>query len=256
MGASPCCSGRPENPDRAFKDSGQFNLSPVTPPPGAGPQCSCSAFKANGSCRHLPPALGGLAREERKPDAEPELEAPKRVVLVQKDRIAWYRERTKSITPRPGKRCGIFLDIDGVVHPLGAWGKDSFCRMQLLQEIVKETGCDIVLSSSWRADDEGVQEINDRLRELAGAGAGEAAELLDVTGPTTSPLNELGNRDQEILEWVKSYASQAGWEQRWLALDDLDLTPSLGAEHAVVTDGEVGLTEPKVREAIEKLKGL
>lgn len=257
-GLASCCLSRerlsglaPEFPQQASTaeqhgDGGGASAS-------GGPRCSCSAFQANGCCRHLPPSLGGvevpLVQQSSKVEED---DAPKRTVVVDAARIAWYRQEGKSLRAARGSKCGVFLDVDGVVHPLGAYGKESFCHLPLLLQILSGTNCDVVLSSSWRMDDEGTQEINDRLREARGGGP--EVELLDITPATRGPLNELGNRDKEILQWMNVHASEVGWGQRWIALDDLDLTEALGEAHAVVTKSDDGLTLEKVREAISKLK--
>eukprot|EP00442_Polarella_glacialis_P035569 CAMPEP_0115149372 /NCGR_PEP_ID=MMETSP0227-20121206/64401_1 /TAXON_ID=89957 /ORGANISM="Polarella glacialis, Strain CCMP 1383" /LENGTH=65 /DNA_ID=CAMNT_0002559527 /DNA_START=37 /DNA_END=230 /DNA_ORIENTATION=- len=58
--ALPCCVGA-RNPGESFQ-----------------PKCSCQAFQAYGSCRHLPPSLGGNCPVPAATAAEPE--DPKREV--------------------------------------------------------------------------------------------------------------------------------------------------------------------------------
>lgn len=43
----------------------------------------------------------------------------------------------------------LFLDIDGVIAPFKSRGLQPGC-LEILKGIVKETGCRIVLSSTWR----------------------------------------------------------------------------------------------------------
>lgn len=173
--------------------------------------------------------------------------------------MAWYmrKERTH-VTARGKNRCGIFLDVDGVMHPFPENHReieDPFCHMALLLQILQATDCDVVLSSSWRMDAQGIQEVNDRLRDATQRG--EEAEVLDVTVlQAREKLNAIGNRDIEILAWVAAHAEEVGWGNRWITLDDLNLAPACGEEHAVVTDYEVGLTPQKVTEAIRKLRAL
>lgn len=68
----------------------------------------------------------------------------------------------------------LFLDIDGVVnkkdnfdrsrHP-GAYPIDSYCAF-LVGRIQLQTGCEVVLSSSWRNHPEGVENVSNRVVKL------------------------------------------------------------------------------------------
>eukprot|EP00930_Biecheleria_cincta_P072539 TRINITY_DN5991_c0_g1_i2.p1 TRINITY_DN5991_c0_g1~~TRINITY_DN5991_c0_g1_i2.p1 ORF type:complete len:309 (-),score=64.00 TRINITY_DN5991_c0_g1_i2:62-988(-) len=269
-----CCAGarpdktfQPACSCQAFKDTGRcrhltaFELASTAPEdlaPRGGASCSCQEFRSSGStCRHLQPRppltlskqTGGTGETL---DIQAKKVAAKRLVTVDDDKVDWYMREDKVVPANAGQRCGVFLDVDGVLHPLGigAGDEDSFCRLPLLQQILAATGAGVVLSSSWRLDREGIQEVNDRMRETG------LKELVDLTPAPKAPLNEIGNRDIDIQKWVAKHAEEVGWGERWLTLDDLDLTASLGEAHVVTTDGEVGLTPAKASEAIEKLRKL
>lgn len=73
----------------------------------------------------------------------------------------------------------LFLDIDGVVNKQDNFNPaiknnlypiDSYCAF-LVGRIQLQTGCDVVLSSSWRSHPEGVQNVSERV-----------VRLLDKTG--------------------------------------------------------------------------
>lgn len=73
----------------------------------------------------------------------------------------------------------LFLDIDGVVNkrenfnPKGMMGPypiDAYCAF-LVGRIVLQTGCEVVLSSSWRHHPDGVKTVSERV-----------VPLLDKTG--------------------------------------------------------------------------
>lgn len=70
----------------------------------------------------------------------------------------------------------LFLDIDGVVNKqenfdrsrgMGLYPIDSYCAF-LVGRIQLQTGCEVVLSSSWRNDPEGVKNVSERVVELLG----------------------------------------------------------------------------------------
>lgn len=87
----------------------------------------------------------------------------------------------------------LFLDIDGVVNKqenfdrskgMGLYPIDSYCAF-LVGRIQLQTGCEVVLSSSWRNDPRGVENVSERV-----------VRLLDVT-PTLR-----GIRGDEIIDWL------------------------------------------------------
>lgn len=68
----------------------------------------------------------------------------------------------------------LFLDIDGVVNKTGNYDRsknmgpypiDSYCAF-LVGRIQLQTGCEVVLSSSWRLHPEGVQSVSERVVRL------------------------------------------------------------------------------------------
>lgn len=90
----------------------------------------------------------------------------------------------------------LFLDIDGVVnkqdnfnpaHNPGPYPVDAYCAF-LVGRIQLQTGCEVVLSSSWRLHPDGVKNVSERI-----------VELLDVT-PTMR-----GWRGDEIKAWLDKH---------------------------------------------------
>lgn len=244
MGVTHCCFSRDE-PDLDGELPQAYKIAAI--PQGWNGH-------ENGSRRETTPRYGdvGLPRTPRVAGASARAMQPPNG--IDPARMAYYMDSEKQVSARSARQCGLFLDVDGVLHPYGAFGKESFCHMELLLQILDATRCDIVLSSSWRMDTEGLQEVNNRLMEARPDV--ENVEILDITERTRGSINRVGNRDIEIAAWVRDHAKEAGWDNRWIALDDLDLTQALGREHAVVTVCEVGLTEDKVAEAIDKLTAL
>lgn len=70
----------------------------------------------------------------------------------------------------------LFLDIDGVVNKqenfdrsrgMGLYPIDSYCAF-LVGRIQLQTGCKVVLSSTWRNDPQGVENVSERVVKLLG----------------------------------------------------------------------------------------
>jgi HAD domain in Swiss Army Knife RNA repair proteins len=177
----------------------------------------------------------------------------------------------------------IFLDIDGVLLPFGGGDDDNnnntkknndddeklFPRrcVESLHRILRATGAQLVLSSTWRMRDD---FINDICR---------GADLPEGFYDTTS-LSIHSLRQWEIADWILNYdkknsrtkifngrtkASSSssmenhryGTEQQicWLALDDEDLLEDekyrdMFVGHVIKTESSVGLTVKDAEEAI------
>lgn len=71
----------------------------------------------------------------------------------------------------------LFLDIDGVVNnhrtpQTDGWPIDPYCAF-LVGKIQLDTGCEVVLSSSWRHSDEGYDIVEKKVVKLLGHTARE-----------------------------------------------------------------------------------
>lgn len=100
----------------------------------------------------------------------------------------------------------LFLDIDGVVNcektfqrHRGVIGIDPYMAF-LVGKIVLDTGCKVVLSSSWRHGKMGMDEVERQV-----------VPLLDRT-----PDSSDGFRGGEIMAWLKEHPEVA----RYAILDD------------------------------------
>lgn len=148
----------------------------------------------------------------------------------------------------------IFLDIDGVLITLKSFGQGkksgrsaqpmSECVEQL-NRIVRETGAGIVLSSTWRYDNDPVELLH-RFRVEAEC-LGATPELIRQT--RGSSLVVVPQRGDEIRQWL---TINEGVE-RFVILDDDDdmgkLKPFL-----VQTTFADGLTAETADDAISLLK--
>lgn len=96
----------------------------------------------------------------------------------------------------------LFLDIDGVCNHTGTFDKavhfpiDKYCAF-LVGKIQLDTGCEVVLSSSWRKlGEEALAEIEKRI-----------VKITDITGTCCS-----GIRGVEINNWINK---NIPWQDRY-----------------------------------------
>ena len=93
----------------------------------------------------------------------------------------------------------IFLDFDGVLAPIRRWDRygdlEPAC-VRVLNEIVAESGADVVVSSTWRHGRTAAE-----LQAMLEA-AGFTGRVVDTT-PTDTPG---GSRGDEISAWLAEHA--------------------------------------------------
>lgn len=140
----------------------------------------------------------------------------------------------------------LFLDFDGVLHPLMRRGLD-FCRLPLLWEILRAAlEVRVVFSTSWR-------EVYrpDEIVEFVTYGGGEDLAHR-IIGQTPSLENEgrYWRRDLEIQSWLDANHHTG----QWLALDDMPEIFSGGHPNLYVVDGTRGLTNEDVFAILEIIK--
>lgn len=134
----------------------------------------------------------------------------------------------------------LFLDIDGVVNKqdnfdrskgMGPYPIDSYCAF-LVGRIQLQTGCEVVLSSSWRLHPEGVQNVSERV-----------VRLLDKT-PCLS-----GIRGDEVQAWLDKYPEF----DKYAILDDDSDFHDHQKPHFFKTSFKEGLTDDIAEAVIEHL---
>ena len=113
----------------------------------------------------------------------------------------------------------LFLDFDGVLHPDPCPKRDWFCKLPLIEEVLRDQGhVDIVISSSWRYDHT-IDELRDRFS------ADIRARVIDVT-PTVTRTDDEGwiprhllqhHREWECRKWLRQHSAV---DTPWLAVDD------------------------------------
>lgn len=99
----------------------------------------------------------------------------------------------------------LFLDIDGCVNnhrtpQTDGWPIDPYCAF-LVGRIVQQTGCEVVLSSSWRYSEEGKEVVRKKV-----------VPFIDIT----PMLFGVVSRGKEIQEWLNAHPEV----MRYAILDD------------------------------------
>ena len=136
----------------------------------------------------------------------------------------------------------VFLDVDGVLHPL--MGDELFVTscMERLKRIIDESGARIVLSSSWRQSEWGVEEVNSQLMQMGMAPVIDSTPVSGFRSAMPSNilryrslrliLGELArcrSRSDEILDWVfrhpaVTHFAQTPREPGWADADLAELS--------------------------------
>ena len=133
----------------------------------------------------------------------------------------------------------IFLDFDGVLHPVSAYANNtSFLEYtEALFDIIDHAP--VVVSSSWR-----LTYTLDELQEMLCP--------LNVIGTTEAEDNPMtyGSRQREIEKWMYEHPGYADYEI--IALDDMENLFYKECELLLLCDGEEGLKPGS--KAYEELK--
>ena len=171
----------------------------------------------------------------------------------------------------------LFLDIDGVLNSDNWFGYRLYCiknnmfnevmnfvntnderikhklsmiddrAIANLNRIIEETGCKVVLSSSWRSCVEAENALTEYLLKLKGF----KYELYDVTPRLW--FNDFSiRRGEEIKLWMDKESEKNEIESFVILDDDSDMLPEQ-MNNFIQIDGQVGLIDKDVFTAIEIL---
>lgn len=136
----------------------------------------------------------------------------------------------------------VFLDVDGVLNNFTLVHQNGFDYIDPVMVgrvglVVKQTGSEIVLSSTWRIVEED--------RRLVSAALGEQGMFIHDVTPNLKTF-----RAQEISDWLRDNPGV----ERYAILDD-DEDAGFGMEDSFFqTDPEVGITDDLVAAAISHLR--
>jgi hypothetical protein len=158
----------------------------------------------------------------------------------------------------------IFLDHDGVICLADNWGKwddssdpsypdcifDSFDEkaVKVLNEILEETNAEIVISSDWRFY-ASLEELKVLYTKRGIIKQPMDTTNLDPLGRNSFNLERM--RAADIMIWVEE--NQLTPEDRWVAIDDLDLYPYLGKNFVHTPLSREGIKQSGKKEIIIKL---
>ena len=171
----------------------------------------------------------------------------------------------------------LFLDIDGVLNSENWFAYRIYCvknnmvnilmnfvdtddrnikhKLTMLDDraianlnrIIEETGCKVVLSSSWRSSIESENIFTQNLLKLKGF----KYEFYDVT-PRLWFSDFSTRRGEEINVWLDKESEKHEIESFVILDDDSDMLPEQ-MNNFIHVDGQVGLTDRDVLTAIEIL---
>ena len=139
-----------------------------------------------------------------------------------------------------------FVDTDdrNIKHKLTTLDDRAIAN---LNRIVEETGCKVVLSSSWRSSIESENIFTQNLLKLKGF----KYEFYDVT-PRLWFSDFSIRRGEEIKFWLDKESEKHEIESFVILDDDSDMLPEQ-MNNFIHVDGQVGLTDRDVLTAIEIL---
>lgn len=143
----------------------------------------------------------------------------------------------------------LFLDVDGVLNRCGKSGHGLEAdKIALLKTIVDATGCEIVLSSTWRLSTAACARLD---AALTAAQILWDGRLTAVYPHIVNGIYHADTRGREIQGWLDGNSDE-GEERTFVILDDdADMGPLL--PHLVKTDSYTGLTPELAQEAIARL---
>jgi hypothetical protein len=126
----------------------------------------------------------------------------------------------------------LFLDFDGVLHPLSR-ANGVFALAPYFEQVMRDyPEVDIVISSAWR-EEHSIEQLRLEFSEDF------RHRLIDVT-PVVASDRKPHPREIEILSWLR----EAGREyEAWLAIDDSEWLFAPGCKNLILTDTDVGFNE-------------
>jgi len=137
----------------------------------------------------------------------------------------------------------IFLDFDGVLHPVPADMRGLFCHLPRLEALLRQhPHVQIVISSSWRE----TYPWGDVILEIFSPDIRPRIVGMTPTLEIRDACDIIGSRYREILDYL------GGSGADWLALDDdASLFPPGCTELVLCEDGFCQAEEDELRERLK-----
>jgi len=138
---------------------------------------------------------------------------------------------TSPRTPQTGDSSDLlFLDVDGVLHPVGvdySFSSRFFSHLPLLEELLREfPSVDVVISSDWRLA-ESIEQLQRYFSE-------DIRHRIIGATPLINPDTFVQHRRQlEIQAWLDGNGHS---DAEWVALDDWSESFEAGFARLVLTD--------------------
>lgn len=149
----------------------------------------------------------------------------------------------------------LFLDFDGVTHPVGCEADQLFCNLERIEAWLRQRpGIEVVISSSWREPHPLLELQGFFAEDMQSRIVGSTPILSRATFGQFEDDSPHGRhqREHEIEMWL--IESGNAW-QPWAALDDqADLFRPFSAR-VVICDGRIGLTQRDL-EQIDAVLGI
>lgn len=146
----------------------------------------------------------------------------------------------------------IFLDIDGVLNSWSTGYKITTEKLQLLNNLIEQTGAKIVISSSWRIGSKDVKDFLDknfskctfRLDNFKDVANQEYITNIFYNDNIIGLTDTFGpSRGDEIKRWLDNHSDDV--ESYVILDDDTDMLDEQ-LEHLVQTDTYYGITDREV----------
>lgn len=139
----------------------------------------------------------------------------------------------------------IFLDFDGVLHPVHARDSGQFCYMEDFLDLVDDfPKIEIVISSSWRH-----QMSLDTLQSMFGR---HARKVIDATPDVKAPVKNDFWRLYEIETWI----AENDYKGSWIAIDDAANEFPFEHPDLFLCESSIGLDDDAIEALRLRLMGM
>lgn len=136
----------------------------------------------------------------------------------------------------------LFLDFDGVLHPLNSKRERLFCKAHYLEKSLEGASCKIVITSNWR-----LTHSIETMRELLPRKIGEF-----IIGATDIATEVNHQRFVEIQNYLKTYIDSSLID--WRAIDDTPQAFPSECENLISCDSHLGMGSAEQTQIAQWLK--